>query len=122
MAKRKRRPPGLRGPSGKGAQGMLAQLQKVQEEMARTQDALAEERLTATAGGGAITVTITGDQRIERVEIDPDLLDPEERDLLQEMLVAAFNQALEQAKELAATRMGGVTSGLDLPGLDGLGL
>jgi DNA-binding YbaB/EbfC family protein len=101
---------------------MLAELQKVQEEMTRTQDALAQERLTATAGGGAITVTITGDQRIERVEIDPDLLDPEEGDLLQEMLVAAFNQALEQAKELAATRMGGVTSGLDLPGLDGMGL
>lgn len=122
MAKRKRRPPGMRAPSGKGAQGMVAQLQKMQEEMAQTQDALADEMLTVTAGGGAVTIVITGDQRIESVEIDPDLLDPEEQEMLQDMLVAAFNQATEQAKELAASRMSGLTSGLGLPGLDELGL
>lgn len=122
MAKRKRRPPTMRSSSGKGAKGMLAQLQKMQEEMARTQEALAEQRLTVTAGGGAVSVTITGDQRIERVEIEPDLLDPEEQEMLQDMLVAAFNQAIDQAKELAADRMGALTAGLDLPGLQGLGL
>ena len=112
----------MRAPSSKGAQGMMAQLQKVQEDMAETQDALADELLTVTAGGGAITIVITGDQRIERVEIDPDLLDPEEHEMLQDMLVAAFNQATEQAKELAASRMSSLTSGLGLPGLDQLGL
>lgn len=122
MSKKKRRPPGMRAPSGKGAQGMMAQLQKMQEEMAQTQDALADEVLTVTAGGGAVTITITGDQRVEQIEIDPDLLDPEEQEMLQDMLVAAFNQATEQAKALAANRMSGLTSGLNLPGLDELGL
>ena len=101
---------------------MMAQVQKMQEDMAQTQDALAEERLTVTAGGGAITIVITGDQQIESVEIDPDLLDPEEQEMLQDMLVAAFNQAIEQAKELAAARMGALTAGLNLPGLADLGL
>lgn len=121
MAKRKRRPPGMRVPSGKGTQGMMAQLQKMQEEMAQAQGDLAEERLTVTAGGGAITVVITGDQRVESVAIDPDLLDPEEQDMLQDMLVAAFNQAMEQSKQLTAARMSGLTSGLGLPDLGELG-
>jgi DNA-binding YbaB/EbfC family protein len=122
MAKKKRRPPAMRGPVPKGGQGLLAQVQKMQEEMAQAQEALAEETLTVTAGGGAVTITITGDQHIERVEVDPDLLDPEEREMLQDLLVAAFNQALEQAKELAAQRIGTVTSGLDVPGLGDLGI
>jgi DNA-binding YbaB/EbfC family protein len=112
----------MRAPSGKGAQGMMAQLQKMQEEMAETQDALATELLTVTAGGGAITVVVTGDQRIESIEIDPDLLDPEEQEMLQDLIVAAVNQAMEQAKDLAAGRMSNLTAGLGLPGLDALGL
>lgn len=122
MAKRKRRPPGMRAPSGKGTQGMMAQLQKMQEEMAETQDALATELLTVTAGGGAITIVVTGDQRIESIEIDPDLLDPEEQEMLQDLIVAAVNQAMEQAKDLATSRMSSLTAGLGLPGLDALGL
>lgn len=124
MAKKRRRPPAMRGPSGsKGSQqNMMAQLQKMQEEMAQTQDSLAEEELTVTAGGGAVSVVITGDQRVVSVEIDPDLLDPEEQEMLQDLLVAAFNQATEQSKELAASRMGNLTAGLNLPGLEGLGL
>ena len=122
MAKRKRRPPGMRTSSGKGAKGMVAQLQKVQEEMIEAQGALADERLTVTAGGGAVTIVITGDQQIDSVEIDPDLLDPDEQEMLQDLLVAAFNQATEQAKEMAAERMGALTAGLGLPGVGDLGL
>jgi nucleoid-associated protein EbfC len=122
MAKKKRRPPAMRAPGPKGGQGLLAQVQKMQEEMAQAQEALAEEVLTVSAGGGAVTVTITGSQHIEQVKVDPDLLDPEEREILQDLLVAAFNQALEQAKELAAQRMGSVTAGLDVPGLGDLGI
>jgi len=122
MARRRRRPPAMRAPSAKGSKGVMAQLQKMQDEMAQAQDSLAEERLTVTAGGGAITIIITGDERIESVEIDPDLLDPEEQEMLQDMLVAAFNQAVEQVKELTSTRMGSLTAGLGLPGLAGLGL
>jgi DNA-binding YbaB/EbfC family protein len=122
MSKKKRRPPGMRAPSAKGTQGMMAQLQKMQEEMAETQDALADETLTVTTGGGAVTIVVTGDQRIESIEIDPDLLDPEEQEILQDMLVAGVNQAMEQAKDLASNRMSNITSGLGLPGLDALGL
>ncbi len=123
MAKKKRRPPAMRTVSGKGSQqDMMAQLQKMQEEMAQTQDSLAEEKLTVSAGGGAVSIVITGDQRIESIEVAPDLLDPEAQEMLQDLLVAAFNQALEQSKELAASRMGGLTAGLNIPGLEGLGL
>ncbi len=121
MARKKRRPPGMRAPSAKGAQDMMAQLRDMQAEMAATQALLTDERLTVTAGGGAVTIVITGDQRVESVEIAPELLDPEEQELLQDMLVAGFNQAVEQSKELAATRMGGLTAGLNLPGLEDLG-
>lgn len=122
MAKRKRRPPGMRGPAAKGGKGMLAQLQKMQQDMAAAQESLADERVTVTAGGGAIEIVITGAQQIEEVTLDPDLLDPDEREMLQDMLVAAFNLALEQSKELAANRMGSLTAGLDVPGLPDLGL
>jgi hypothetical protein len=122
MAKKKRRPPALRPASPKGVQGMMAQFQKMQEEMAETQNALADEKLTVTAGGGAVKVVIRGDQQLESVEIDPDLLDPDERDMLQDLLVAVFNQAVEQSKEMASSRMSQVTAGLNLPGLEGLGI
>ncbi|MBN1313838.1 MAG: YbaB/EbfC family nucleoid-associated protein [Anaerolineales bacterium] len=122
MTKKKRRPPGIRTPSGKGPKGMMAQIQKMQEEMTQTQEQLAEELLTVTAGGGAVTVVITGDQRVESIKIDPDLLDPEEKDILEDLLVAAVNQAVEQAKGLASDKMGSLTAGLNLPGLEGLGL
>jgi nucleoid-associated protein EbfC len=122
MAKKRRRPPGIRSSSSKGAKGMMAQIQKMQEEMSQTQEQLSEELLTVTAGGGAVTVVITGDQRIESIKIEPDLLDPEEKDMLEDLLVAAVNQAVEQAKNLASEKMGGLTAGLNLPGLEGLGL
>jgi DNA-binding YbaB/EbfC family protein len=112
----------MRTSSGKGAKGMMAQLQKVQEDMIEAQGALADERLTVTAGGGAVTVVITGNQQIESVAIDPDLLDPDEQEMLQDLLVAAFNQATEQSKEMAAARMDALTDGLGLPGVGDLGL
>jgi hypothetical protein len=112
----------MRTSSGKGAKGMMAQLQKVQEDMVEAQGALADERLTVTAGGGAVTVVITGNQQIESVAIDPDLLDPDEQEMLQDLLVAAFNQATEQSKEMATARMDALTAGLGLPGVGDLGL
>ena len=122
MTKRKRRPAAMRAPSAKGGQGMMAQLQKMQEEMEQTQQSLADETLEVTAGGGAVTIVITGDQRVQSIEIDEDLLDPEEKEMVQDLLVAAFNQATEQSKELAASKMGDLTAGLNLPGMEGLGL
>ena len=98
---------------------MMAQVQKMQEQMAAQQDALATETLSVTAGGGAITVVITGHQRLQSIEIEPDLLDPEEADLLQDMLIAAINSAIEQSQAMAAERMEGLTGGLGLNDLLG---
>jgi len=97
---------------------MLGQVQKMQQEMATAQAALESETITVTAGGGAISVVITGHQRLRNITIDPELLNPEEADFLQDMLVAGINAAIEQSQALAAQRMEGITGGIG--GMDGL--
>jgi DNA-binding YbaB/EbfC family protein len=97
---------------------MLGQVQKMQQEMAAAQAALEAETVTVTAGGGAITVVITGHQRLRGITIDPELLNPEEADFLQDMLVAGINAAIEQSQALAAQRMESITGGVG--GMDGL--
>lgn len=98
---------------------LMAQMQKMQEQMATQQDALAEEKLTVTVGGGVIAVVITGHQRLQSIEIQPELIDPEEIELLQDMLVAAVNSAIEQSQAMAAERMEGLTGGLGIDDLLG---
>ncbi|MDJ0753287.1 MAG: YbaB/EbfC family nucleoid-associated protein [Ardenticatenaceae bacterium] len=103
---------------------MLAQVQKMQEDMAAAQQALEDEFMTVSAGGGAITIEISGHQRVKAIEIDEELLDPEEKEMVQDMLVAAVNQAIEQSQAMAAERMESISSGVsglnDM--LGGLGL
>lgn len=94
--------------------------QKMQADMAAAQEALAGEEVEASAGGGMVTVKITGDLQVKSITIDPDAVDPEDVDMLQDMILAAVNQAVNQAQELAATRMGAVTGGLG-GGAGGLG-
>ena len=104
---------------------MLKQVQKMQQDMMKAQEALANETVQASAGGGMVTVTITGDLVVKEIVIDPDAIDPEDPELLADMVLAAVNEAIRQAQELAAKRMGGLTGGLDLGGLGlppGLGL
>ncbi|MEA2194075.1 MAG: nucleoid-associated protein EbfC [Solirubrobacteraceae bacterium] len=101
---------------------MLKQVQKMQADMMKAQQALAGETIQASAGGGMVTVTITGDLQVKDVVIAPDAIDPEDPELLQDMVLAAVNEAIRQAQELAATRMGGLTGGMDLGALGGLGL
>ena len=104
---------------------MLKQVQKMQADMMKAQEALASETVEASAGGGMVTVTITGDLVLKDVVIDPDAVDPEDVELLQDMVLAAVNEAIRQAQELAANRMGGLTGGLDLGGMGlppGLGM
>ncbi len=98
-------------------QQMLAQAQKLQEDMAAAQDRLKEEKGEASAGGGMVKVVATGEGRLESITIDPDAVDPEDVELLQDMVLAATNEALRSAQELAATRMGGLTGGMDLGSL-----
>lgn len=94
--------------------------QKMQADMAAAQEALANEIVEASAGGGMVTVKITGDLQVKEISIDPDAIDPEDPELLQDMVLAAVNQAVTQAQELAATRMGAVTGGMG-GGAGGLG-
>ncbi|WP_026911251.1 YbaB/EbfC family nucleoid-associated protein [Patulibacter minatonensis] len=105
-------------------QQMMKQVQKMQADMAAAQEALQTEELDVTAGGGMVTVKITGGLEIKSVTIDPDAIDPEDAELLQDTVTAAVNEAIRQAQELAEKRMGGLTGGLDLGsmGLGGLGL
>jgi DNA-binding YbaB/EbfC family protein len=98
---------------------MMAQMQKMQEDMATAQQELENEAVTVTSGGGAVTVVITGHQRIQSIAINPELLDPEEADILQDMLVVAINSAIEQSQAMSAQRMEGITGGLG-GGLEGL--
>jgi DNA-binding YbaB/EbfC family protein len=90
--------------------------------MLKAQDEAKQKTVEASAGGGMVTVTITGDLQVKDVRIDPDAIDPEDAELLQDMVLAAVNEAIRQAQELAATRMGGLTGGMDLGALGGLGL
>lgn len=106
----------IRPPSGIGG-GMLQQVQKLQEELAQTQEALAEESVTVTAGGGAISVVISGDQRIQSITIDPEVVDPDDVEMLQDLVMAAVNEAIERSQKLAADRLGALTGGLSIPGL-----
>jgi DNA-binding YbaB/EbfC family protein len=92
--------------------GMMQQMQKLQEQLQAAQDQLAEETVTATAGGGAVSVTITGDQRCQQIVIDPDLLKDGDVEMLQDLMLTAFNSALERSRELAAERLGPLAGGL----------
>lgn len=107
---------GQRPPPGMNA-GLMERIAKLQDDMRRTQDELAEERLTAKAGGEAVTVVVDGRQRIVRVEIAPEVLAQGDRELLQDLLVVALNNALEQSQTLAAQRLQGLNASLGLPGL-----
>jgi DNA-binding YbaB/EbfC family protein len=101
-------------------QQMLKQVQKMQQDMMAAQEQLKNEVVEASAGGGMVTVKVTGDLEIKDVRIDPDAVDPEDVEVLQDMVLAATNEALRAAQELAASKMGGVTGGLDLGGFGGL--
>jgi nucleoid-associated protein EbfC len=120
-----RRPKGPgpgKGAAGPDVQGMMAQVQRMQQEMAAAQEQLAQETVSASSGGGMVSVEVTGDLRVTAVTIDPQAVDPEDVEMLADMVTAAVNEALRAAQELAAGRMGGATEGLDLGGLGGLGL
>jgi len=102
-----------RGPAAKGGQGgMMAQLQRMQQQLAEAQEALADETVTASAGGGAIKVTMTGDQKCREVIIDPALLEDADAEMLQDLVLSAVNLALDESRELAAQRLGPLAGGL----------
>jgi len=98
---------------------LMAQFQEMQQQMATQQESLADETVSVTVGGGAVTVVITGHQRLQSIEIQPELIDPEEIEMLQDLLVAAVNAAIEQSQTVAAEKMEGLTGGMGLNDLLG---
>ena len=93
-------------------QQMLKQAQKMQQDMLAAQEALKDEVVEASAGGGMVTVKVTGDLVVKSITIDPEAVDPEDVEMLQDMVLAAVNEALRSAQELASAKLGGITGGL----------
>jgi nucleoid-associated protein EbfC len=104
-------------------QQMMAQVQKMQKDMEIAQQELKNEVVEASAGGGMVTVQVSGDLEVRSITIDPSAVDPEDVEILGDMVLAAVNEALRKAQSLAESKMGGATAGLDLGGMGGgLGL
>jgi hypothetical protein len=103
-------------------QQMMAQVQKMQKDMELAQEQLKNEVVEASAGGGMVTVKVSGDLQVREVRIDPSAIDPEDVEILSDMVLAAVNEALRMAQELAESKLGGATAGLDLGSLGGQGL
>jgi hypothetical protein len=96
---------------------MMRQMQQMQDRLAKIQQGLAEETVEGTAGGGAVSVTMNGQQKVRAVKIDPAVLDPDDVAMLQDLMLAAFNDAQAKAQQLAESRLSAVTGGLKIPGL-----
>ncbi len=96
---------------------MMKQVQQMQKQMVKAQEELAGMEVEASAGGGMVTVKVSGDLKINSVKIDPGAVDPDDVEMLEDMVLAATNEALRSAQELASNKMSGLTGGLNIPGL-----
>jgi DNA-binding YbaB/EbfC family protein len=104
-------------PGGFDVNALMKQAQKMQSEMLEAQEALKDEVVEASAGGGMVKVKVGGDLTLREIAIDPEAIDPEDADMLAEMVQAAVNEGLRAAQELANSKLGGITGGLGLPGM-----
>ncbi|MET3700093.1 hypothetical protein SAMN05877753_1164 [Bacillus oleivorans] len=98
-------------------QNMMKQMQKMQKKMQQAQEELGEKRLEGTAGGGMVTVVVSGHKEVLEVKIKEEVVDPEDIEMLQDLVLAAVNDAMKKADELANSTMGQFTKGLNLPGM-----
>lgn len=96
---------------------IMKQAQKMQAGMARVQEELKEERVESSAGGGMVKVVMSGDMQVVSVAVDPAAVDPEDIELLQDMIAAAVNEAVRMSQELASQKMAAVTGGMSIPGM-----
>lgn len=96
---------------------MLRQAQKLQKQMMKAQEELENATHEASAGGGVVTAVVSGKMRLESLEIDPEVVSPEEVDMLQDLVLAAVNEAMEKSQQATSDRMGTLTGGLNIPGL-----
>ena len=104
---------------GPSRNDMLKQVQKMQEDMANLQAELDEREYTATSGGGMITVTVNGKHEITELKINPDAIDPDEPEMLEDLITVAINEAIATATKTSEDEMGAITGGLNIPGMPG---
>ena len=102
---------------GMNQKQMMKQAQKLQEQMMAAQSKLMETEFNASTGGGAVKVTVTGGLQVKKIKIDPEAVDPEDIEMLEDMLVAAVNDAIQSAEAASSQQMSALTGGLNIPGL-----
>ncbi len=107
-------------PNANQGGNMMARIQKMQEEMQKTQAAVEESEFTASAGGGAVEVTVTGRHEVKAIKMQPEIIDPDDIDMLEDLLLASINEAMRKADETMEKEMGKLTGGLNIPGMGGL--
>lgn len=105
------------GMGGMNMQQMMKQARKMQEQLEAAQEGLRDIEVTSSAGGGMVKVSATADMRITSVTIDPEAVDPEDVEMLQDMIIAAVNDVLESAQDVSTQQMSAITGGLSIPGL-----
>jgi len=105
----------MRGGGMGNMQNMMKQMQKMQKKMAEAQEELGEKKIEGTAGGGMVTVIVTGHKEVVDVQIKPEAVDPDDVEMLQDLVLAAVNDALKKAEELTNNTMGQFTKGMNLP-------
>ena len=113
MAKRGGFPGGMPG----NMNNLMKQAQRMQRQMEEQQAALESKEFTATAGGGVVEVTVTGKREVTKVKIDPEAVDPDDVEMLQDLIVTAVNEAMKKVDEMTEKEMGKVTGGMKLPGM-----
>ncbi len=96
---------------------MLQQAQKLQAQLAKAQEELSNLTIEASSGGGVVTVTINGQQKIQSVKISPEVINPDDAELLEDLVLTAVSEAIAKSQEAAAKNLGGLTGGLKIPGL-----
>jgi len=114
LAKGRKMPGGM---PGGNMNNMMKQVQKMQKQMAEAQDEIEKQTVSATAGGGAIEISVNGKKEMVDIKIDPEVVDPDDVEMLQDLILAATNEAMRKVDDLASGTMGKVTGGMNIPGL-----
>lgn len=107
---------------GKGLNqaGMMKQIQKMQDDMQKTQEEIENTEFTTSSGGGAVEVTVNGSHEVKSIHIKPEVVDPDDIEMLEDMLIAALNEAMRKASDTMEREMNKITGGMNIPGLGGL--
>lgn len=104
-------------PGGANMNNMMKQVKKMQEQMEKAQQDIEEKEFESTSGGGVVSATVNGKKEVIAIKIDPDVIDPEDSEMLEDLIIAAINDAMKKADEYSGETMGKLTGGLNIPGL-----